>query len=184
MAQSSGKFRRESSFFEERNGCVLCRLRYVPYQNQLYGFIPPRVQPADSVKNTALLAEATAPTQPNKSPPQQRSRGKANLERIPSTTAVFFEYVLFSLDIDRSHRCCSRPLWGTSRSCSRPRHEPGQPRREDESTRTLEAARTRARPGMGQGPSTAPPSADRRGCLLYTSPSPRDLSTSRMPSSA
>ena len=24
----------------------------------------------------------------------------------------------------------------------------------------------------------------RRGCLLYTSPSPRDLSTSRMPSSA
>ena len=26
--------------------------------------------------------------------------------------------------------------------------------------------------------------ADRIGCLLYTSPSPRDLSTSRMPSSA
>ena len=25
---------------------------------------------------------------------------------------------------------------------------------------------------------------DNRGCLLYTSPSPRDLSTSRMPSSA
>ena len=25
---------------------------------------------------------------------------------------------------------------------------------------------------------------DRNGCLLYTSPSPRDLSTSRMPSSA
>ena len=25
---------------------------------------------------------------------------------------------------------------------------------------------------------------DGRGCLLYTSPSPRDLSTSRMPSSA
>ena len=27
-------------------------------------------------------------------------------------------------------------------------------------------------------------SAESRGCLLYTSPSPRDLSTSRMPSSA
>ena len=26
--------------------------------------------------------------------------------------------------------------------------------------------------------------ADYEGCLLYTSPSPRDLSTSRMPSSA
>ena len=26
--------------------------------------------------------------------------------------------------------------------------------------------------------------ADNAGCLLYTSPSPRDLSTSRMPSSA
>ena len=26
--------------------------------------------------------------------------------------------------------------------------------------------------------------AERDGCLLYTSPSPRDLSTSRMPSSA
>ena len=26
--------------------------------------------------------------------------------------------------------------------------------------------------------------AERYGCLLYTSPSPRDLSTSRMPSSA
>ena len=26
--------------------------------------------------------------------------------------------------------------------------------------------------------------ADRKACLLYTSPSPRDLSTSRMPSSA
>ena len=26
--------------------------------------------------------------------------------------------------------------------------------------------------------------AEEKGCLLYTSPSPRDLSTSRMPSSA
>ena len=31
---------------------------------------------------------------------------------------------------------------------------------------------------------TALPVADFYGCLLYTSPSPRDLSTSRMPSSA
>ena len=30
----------------------------------------------------------------------------------------------------------------------------------------------------------SPISVDRRTCLLYTSPSPRDLSTSRMPSSA
>ena len=29
-----------------------------------------------------------------------------------------------------------------------------------------------------------PCEADNKGCLLYTSPSPRDLSTSRMPSSA
>ena len=29
-----------------------------------------------------------------------------------------------------------------------------------------------------------PDAAKRKGCLLYTSPSPRDLSTSRMPSSA
>ena len=29
-----------------------------------------------------------------------------------------------------------------------------------------------------------PENSDMRGCLLYTSPSPRDLSTSRMPSSA
>ena len=28
------------------------------------------------------------------------------------------------------------------------------------------------------------PDVDLKGCLLYTSPSPRDLSTSRMPSSA
>lgn len=87
-----------------------------------------------------------------------------SVSRQPLHTAVFFESALFSLDIDRSHRCCSRPLWGTSLACSRPRREPGQPRREGESAaRTLEAARTRARPGMGQGSSTAPPSADRRG---------------------
>ena len=35
-----------------------------------------------------------------------------------------------------------------------------------------------------QIPSTAPPSDTINICLLYTSPSPRDLSTSRMPSSA
>ena len=34
------------------------------------------------------------------------------------------------------------------------------------------------------GKSPAPARALRKGCLLYTSPSPRDLSTSRMPSSA
>ena len=31
---------------------------------------------------------------------------------------------------------------------------------------------------------TTKPSKLKKGCLLYTSPSPRDLSTSRMPSSA
>ena len=36
--------------------------------------------------------------------------------------------------------------------------------------------------GAGQGEALAPDIAG--GCLLYTSPSPRDLSTSRMPSSA
>ena len=37
----------------------------------------------------------------------------------------------------------------------------------------------------GDGPSTtAPTTTDTPPCLLYTSPSPRDLSTSRMPSSA
>ena len=40
-----------------------------------------------------------------------------------------------------------------------------------------------------QSRNTQPPEENRRppqmqGCLLYTSPSPRDLSTSRMPSSA
>ena len=36
--------------------------------------------------------------------------------------------------------------------------------------------------GKTQGAAIAP--ADKESCLLYTSPSPRDLSTSRMPSSA
>ena len=42
------------------------------------------------------------------------------------------------------------------------------------------ADRTSARRLMGQGKLIGRPSV----CLLYTSPSPRDLSTSRMPSSA
>eukprot|EP00831_Metopus_contortus_P026805 TRINITY_DN22705_c0_g1_i2.p3 TRINITY_DN22705_c0_g1~~TRINITY_DN22705_c0_g1_i2.p3 ORF type:complete len:100 (-),score=19.54 TRINITY_DN22705_c0_g1_i2:141-440(-) len=33
-------------------------------------------------------------------------------------------------------------------------------------------------------PISEPPSGSHKTCLLYTSPSPRDLSTSRMPSSA
>ena len=54
-------------------------------------------------------------------------------------------------------------------------------------------ARARRRGGVCPGPSGAGPSASLREssrapgcgtCLLYTSPSPRDLSTSRMPSSA
>ena len=36
----------------------------------------------------------------------------------------------------------------------------------------------------GQGVETWPNGYIYKGCLLYTSPSPRDLSTSRMPSSA
>lgn len=75
---------------------------------------------------------------------------------------MFVESYLLSLDIDRSQSCCARPLWGTSRSCLRPRREPGRPRREFESARTLEAARTRVYSGMGQCPSTAPPSVERR----------------------
>ena len=43
------------------------------------------------------------------------------------------------------------------------------------------AARPKRRPWLGNRPS---PTAASVGCLLYTSPSPRDLSTSRMPSSA
>ena len=41
----------------------------------------------------------------------------------------------------------------------------------------LNADRALVRPGT-------PSAVDPRACLLYTSPSPRDLSTSRMPSSA
>ena len=37
---------------------------------------------------------------------------------------------------------------------------------------------------LGASYSTCPPGDDSWNCLLYTSPSPRDLSTSRMPSSA
>lgn len=138
--------------------------------------IPPRVQPANKIRCNSSRSHncwhrQTPPaTHPKKSASAaaESSRGKKltslSISRQPLHTAVFFESALFSLDIDRSHRCCSRPLWGTSRACSRPRREPGQPRREGESVaRTLEAARTRVRPGMGQGSSTAPPSADRRG---------------------
>ena len=43
-------------------------------------------------------------------------------------------------------------------------------------------------PGAGSGPTAASVVSDilnlHAACLLYTSPSPRDLSTSRMPSSA
>ena len=38
--------------------------------------------------------------------------------------------------------------------------------------------------GIPNVPSNHPPITTNIGCLLYTSPSPRDLSTSRMPSSA
>ena len=38
-------------------------------------------------------------------------------------------------------------------------------------------------PGIGQG-NAAGQAVEGIACLLYTSPSPRDLSTSRMPSSA
>ena len=49
--------------------------------------------------------------------------------------------------------------------------------------------RARGPPQYGETPLTPGAPAPReapasRGCLLYTSPSPRDLSTSRMPSSA
>ena len=37
---------------------------------------------------------------------------------------------------------------------------------------------------MGEAAAQAAPGDDYKACLLYTSPSPRDLSTSRMPSSA
>ena len=136
-------------------------------QTQSYRCLQPRLQPADSAYITLLLAEATSTTQPKKHPPQQRSHGKTNPLEHPANHHVlpyYLNLLYFSLDIDRSHRCCSRPLWSASRSCSRPRQEPGRPRREDGSAaRTLEAVRTRARPGMGQGSSTAPPSVDRRG---------------------
>ena len=38
--------------------------------------------------------------------------------------------------------------------------------------------------GTNRGQATSVPLHDSQSCLLYTSPSPRDLSTSRMPSSA
>ena len=38
--------------------------------------------------------------------------------------------------------------------------------------------------GAGQAGLSIAHSLQKKGCLLYTSPSPRDLSTSRMPSSA
>ena len=41
-----------------------------------------------------------------------------------------------------------------------------------------------ATPREGDGAEDGEGDAEGEGCLLYTSPSPRDLSTSRMPSSA
>ena len=38
--------------------------------------------------------------------------------------------------------------------------------------------------GCGLGEASSDSDSSREACLLYTSPSPRDLSTSRMPSSA
>ena len=50
--------------------------------------------------------------------------------------------------------------------------------------RAEKAARDAAELWAGASPEGASPYLQRKGCLLYTSPSPRDLSTSRMPSSA
>ena len=49
---------------------------------------------------------------------------------------------------------------------------------------TVKRTSERRPPGRGRGSHTRPPSWGVTDCLLYTSPSPRDLSTSRMPSSA
>ena len=59
---------------------------------------------------------------------------------------------------------------------------PGQPRHRPARTLdTIDAAIAEVRAGR---PIIVVDDEDRENCLLYTSPSPRDLSTSRMPSSA
>ena len=123
---------------------------------------PPEVQAEYSMPPHHCWQKKPLPRCPTRAHSSDIMVENLTFRSIPPNTAAFVETASISLDIDRSHRCCVRPLWGTSRSCSRPRHEPGRPRREEESARTLEAARSRVRSGMGQCPSTAPPSVDRR----------------------
>ena len=78
----------------------------------------------------------------------------------------------------RCHKCGSKDHWWRDCPSSKVMPKPGQ------SSRGFERPQPQRYPSRTSGNAGPEGQGQPRACLLYTSPSPRDLSTSRMPSSA